>query len=68
MHSGTVKWFDESKGYGFIKPDDDAGDDIFVHRTAVEKAGLELDKGDRVSFDVEKGRNGRPCAVNLQQG
>jgi len=65
MHQGTVKWFDESRGYGFIAPDE-GGPDVFVHATEVRKAALDLAEGDRVAFEIEKGRNGKPCAVRLQ--
>src|SRR5579864_4838927 len=51
--SGTVKWFNAAKGYGFIQPDGGGGKDVFVHISAVEKAGLsELREGDKVTFDV----------------
>lgn len=62
---GTVKWFNATKGYGFITPDD--GDkDVFVHVSAVEGAGLRgLNEGQRVSYDVEESR-GRTAANNLQ--
>jgi len=62
---GTVKWFDPAKGYGFIEPDSDS-DDVFVHRSAVESAGMAgLIEGDRVRFErVEAG--GRIAAANLR--
>jgi cold shock protein len=64
--TGTVKFFNADKGYGFIKPDD-GGRDIFVHITAVEKAGLtSLAEGQKVSFDVEPDKKGKgPKAVDL---
>jgi cold shock protein len=64
---GTVKFFNADKGYGFIKPDD-GGRDIFVHITAVERAGLRsLNKGQRVSFEIEPDQTGKgPNAVDLQ--
>ena len=64
--SGTVKFFNAQKGYGFIKPDD-GGRDIFVHITAVERSGLsDLAEGQRISFDVEPDKKGKgPKAVNL---
>jgi CspA family cold shock protein len=63
---GTVKFFNLDKGYGFIKPDD-GGRDIFVHVTAVERAGLHaLAEGQRVSFDIEPDKKGKgPKAINL---
>jgi CspA family cold shock protein len=67
--SGTVKFFNAQKGYGFIKPDD-GGRDIFVHITAVERSGLsDLAEGQRISFDVEPDKKGKgPKAVNLVVG
>ena len=66
MPSGTVKWFDPKKGYGFIAPDD-GSKDIFVHISAVEAAGLNrLDERQKVSYDVERGNNGKSSAVNLK--
>ena len=62
--TGTVKWFDPKKGFGFIVPDD-GGQDVFVHITAVEAAGMKsLDEGQKVSFDLEENR-GRQAAGNL---
>jgi CspA family cold shock protein len=62
---GTVKWFNAKKGFGFITPD--GGDkDVFVHITAVKAAGIFLNDGSRVEFDVEN-RNGRESAINLKQ-
>ena len=65
--SGTVKFFDQSKGFGFITPDD-GGKDVFVHITAVEKSGLRaLDEGMRISFETEPDKRGKgPKAINLQ--
>jgi CspA family cold shock protein len=66
MSSGTVKWFNAQKGYGFIQPDD-GSKDVFVHISAVERAGLRgLNEGQKVSFDIEKGKQGKTAAVNLQ--
>ena len=64
--TGTVKFFNGERGYGFIKPDD-GGRDVFVHITAVERAGLkDLTEGQRISFDVEPDKKGKgPKAVNL---
>ena len=66
MSTGTVKWFNPTKGYGFLQPED-GGADVFVHISAVERAGLTtLNEGQKVRFDLEKGRNGKSAAVNLQ--
>ena len=66
MATGTVKWFNADKGYGFIAPDN-GGDDVFVHITAVQRAGLDgLNDNKKVSFEVETGRNGREAATDLQ--
>ena len=66
MASGTVKWFNNQKGYGFIQPEE-GGADVFVHISAVEKAGLAtLKEGQRVNFDTERGRNGKIAATNLK--
>jgi len=63
--NGTVKFFNSTKGFGFIQPDDGSAD-TFVHISAVEKAGLSgLADGQKVSFDVETGRDGRASAANL---
>jgi cold shock protein len=65
MATGTVKWFNAQKGYGFIQPDD-GSKDVFVHVTAVQRAGLTtLNEGQKVSFDVTAER-GKPAANNLQ--
>ncbi len=64
MSTGTVKWFNSTKGYGFIQPED-GGADVFVHISAVEKAGLRgLNEGQRVSFELQNER-GKTAAVNL---
>jgi CspA family cold shock protein len=67
--SGTVKFYNSQKGFGFIKPDD-GGKDVFVHVTAVERAGINnLDEGMRISFEMEPDKRGKgPKAVNLQAG
>ena len=65
MATGTVKWFNSAKGYGFIEPEDGARD-VFVHISAVESAGLgTLNEGQKVSFEVVPGRDGRVSAENL---
>ena len=65
MSNGTVKWFNATKGYGFIQPED-GGADVFVHVSAVEKAGLRgLNEGQRVNFEITKER-GKSAAVNLK--
>ena len=66
MTIGTVKWFNGQKGYGFIQPED-GSKDVFVHISAVERAGMgDLHEGQRLSFELETGRNGKPAAVNLK--
>ena len=65
MPIGTVKFFNTEKGYGFIEPED-GGKDSFVHISAVQAAGMQtLEKAQRLSYEVETGRNGKPAAVNL---
>ena len=65
MASGTVKWFNPNKGYGFIEANDGTGD-VFVHISAVERAGLSnLNEGQKVEFEVVTGRNGKSAAENL---
>ena len=65
MPIGTVKFFNSDNGYGFISPED-GGPDSFVHITAVQAAGMQtLDKDQRVSYEVERGRNGKESASNL---
>ena len=67
MTIGTVKWFNGQKGYGFIQPED-GSKDVFVHISAVERAGLgSLHEGQKISFELERGQQGRTSAVNLQQ-
>ena len=66
MASGTVKWFNAQKGYGFIQPDD-GSKDVFVHISAVERAGLiSLNENQKVTFELERGQQGKTSAVNLQ--
>jgi len=65
MATGTVKWFNPAKGFGFIEPDD-GGEDAFVHISAVEQAGLStLQEGQKVNFELQPGRNGKSSAENL---
>ena len=67
MQTGTVKWFNSTKGFGFIQPDE-GGKDVFVHVSAVERSSLgSLSDGQKVSFELERDRKtGRESAVNLQ--
>ncbi|MGW8207245.1 MAG: cold-shock protein [Hyphomicrobiaceae bacterium] len=66
MANGTVKWFNGQKGYGFIQPEE-GGSDVFVHISAVERAGMStLNEGQKVSFETERGRNGKIAATNLR--
>ena len=66
MSTGTVKFFNTTKGFGFIQPDD-GSKDVFVHISAVERAGLgSLSENQKISFDLEKGNNGKTSAVNLK--
>lgn len=66
MPTGTVKWFNTTKGYGFIAPDD-GGKDIFVHITAVQRAGLEsLSDNQKVAYELREGRDGRQSASDLE--
>ncbi|MGH8641438.1 MAG: cold-shock protein [Burkholderiales bacterium] len=66
MAIGTVKWFNPAKGFGFIQPDD-GSKDVFVHISAVERAGLgTLKEGQKVQFDLAKGKDGKTSADNLK--
>ena len=69
MTTGTVKFYNGQKGFGFIQPDD-GGKDVFVHATALERAGLRgLNEGQKVSFEVVRSpKNGKESAENLQAG
>ena len=68
MAVGTVKWFNPQKGFGFIQREE-GGADVFVHISAVEQAGLAtLNEGQKISFDLEAGRQGKTSAVNLKAG
>jgi cold shock protein len=66
MATGTVKWFNGQKGYGFIQPED-GSKDVFVHISALERSGLgNLVEGQRVSYELEQGQQGKTSAVNLR--
>ena len=66
MNTGTVKWFNAAKGYGFIQPDN-GGADAFVHISAVERAGHDnLSEGQRVEYEIVRGTNGKSSAENLK--
>ncbi len=65
MAKGTVKWFNSTKGFGFIAPEGGSRD-VFLHISALERAGIrQLDDGQAVTFDIESGRDGRESATNL---
>lgn len=67
MQTGTVKWFNATKGFGFIQPDN-GGPDAFVHISAVERAGLDgLREGDRVQYELVRGKNGKSSAESLKR-
>ena len=64
MTKGTVKWFNDRKGYGFIEQED--GSDVFVHHSGIDASGFKsLDEGDQVTFDLEQGKKG-PAAINVK--
>ncbi|HZF33363.1 MAG TPA: cold-shock protein [Candidatus Angelobacter sp.] len=66
MPTGTVKWFNPAKGFGFIMPED-GSKDVFVHISAVERSGLgSLREGQKISFELERGQQGKVSAVNLK--
>jgi cold shock protein len=67
MATGTVKWFNPTKGYGFIQPQSGGGRDVFVHISAVERAGLSsLNEGQHVEYELETKRDGKESATNLK--
>lgn len=66
MSTGTVKWFNTTKGYGFIQPEDGSAD-VFVHISAVERSNMgTLVEGQKLAYDVERGRTGKLAAINLR--
>lgn len=66
MQTGTVKWFNPTKGYGFIAPDN-GGQDVFLHISAVERAGMSsVNEGQKLEYELEKGRSGKTAAVNIK--
>jgi len=66
MANGTVKWFNATKGYGFIQPDS-GGKDVFVHITSVQRSGLDgLPEGGKVSYEIEQDRQGRSSASQIE--
>ena len=65
MATGTVKWFNSTKGFGFIQPDE-GGNDVFLHISALERAGLAAPAdGQKIEFELERGRDGRSSAANV---
>lgn len=65
MSTGTVKWFNSVKGFGFIQPEDGSAD-VFVHISAVERAGMgNLQEGQKLTYELERGKTGKMAAVNL---
>ena len=66
MSIGTVKWFNATKGYGFIQPED-GSKDVFLHISDVQRAGLDVREGDRLEYDVQSGQQGKSSAGNLRQ-
>jgi CspA family cold shock protein len=67
MAIGTVKWFNATKGYGFIKPDD-GSNDVFLHISDVQRAGFQdVREGDKLEFELQRGQQGKVSATNLKQ-
>lgn len=67
MSNGTIKWFNATKGFGFIQPDDGTND-VFVHISDVERAGISaLREGDKLTYDVQRGQQGKMSATNLRK-
>ena len=65
MSTGTVKWFNDAKGYGFITPDE-GGEDLFVHHSEIKVEGrASLNEGQKVEYEIGKGEKDRPCATNV---
>jgi len=66
LSTGTVKWFNPTKGFGFVEPES-GGNDVFVHISAVERAGIAtLNEGDRIEYELVKGQNGKSSAEDLK--
>lgn len=66
MATGTVKWYNPTKGFGFIQPEG-GSKDVFIHASALERAGISsLDDGQKIEFDIEAGRDGRESATNIR--
>lgn len=66
MQTGTVKWFNPTKGYGFIAPDN-GGQDVFLHISAVERSGMSsVNEGQKLEYELEKGRSGKTAAINIK--
>ena len=66
MAIGTVKWFNTTKGFGFIQPED-GSKDVFLHISDVQRAGLDVREGDKLSYDIQSGQQGKVSACNLRQ-
>lgn len=68
MSNGTIKWFNATKGYGFIQPEDGTSD-VFVHISDMQRSGIaELREGDKLTYDVQRGQQGKMSACNLRLG